>query len=222
MAARKKSTRQSREVRIKAIVEAARQVFEQQGYEKAKVSDIADMIGVVEGTVFSYFGSKRALVLRVMEEFYDEITSVIEGGINAVEGTRNRLHFVIWNHLSIVSKNRALCAVILRESRGLDRELAQGVHDLNKRYTNIIAQIVNEGITLGDIRSDVSSALVRNTIFGTIEHYLWDLVSGVPEVNLDSVAADLTQLVFSGISCTTNDASKSDVKHLIKKLNQLL
>lgn len=221
-AVRKKSTRQSREVRTQAILEAARHVFEEQGYEKAKVSEIAEMIGVVEGTVFSYFSSKRILVLKVMEQFYDEITDVIEGGISAVEGTRNRLHYVIWNHLTIVSKNRALCGVILRESRGLDKALSSEVHALNRRYTNIVGDILNQGIALGDIREDTSATLVRNTLFGTIEHYLWDLISGVPAFDIDQVAKQLTDLVFTGIAATDTAPSSRDVSQLIKKLNTLL
>ncbi|MAZ90008.1 MAG: TetR family transcriptional regulator [Cellvibrionaceae bacterium] len=221
-ATRKKSTRQSREVRTQAILEAARNVFEEQGYENAKVSDIAESVGVVEGTVFSYFSSKRMLVLKVMEQFYDEITEVIEGGIKAVEGTRNRLHYVIWNHLTIVSRNRALCGVILRESRGLDKALSKEVHNLNRRYTNIVSDVLNEGIALGDVREDTSPTLVRNALFGTIEHYLWDLISGVPEFDIDVVAQQLTDLVFTGIAVGHGNSSEREVVQLIKKLNKML
>ncbi|NIB42779.1 TetR/AcrR family transcriptional regulator [Pseudomaricurvus alkylphenolicus] len=221
-AARKKVTRQSREVRIKAILEAAREVFEERGYDKATVAEIAEKIDVVEGTVFSYFSSKRTLVLKVMEQFYEQITELIESGIKGVEGTRNRLHYVIWNHLNIVANNSALCGVILRESRGLDIELAQQVHELNKRYTHIVVEVIREGIEQGDIQADTSATLVRNTIFGTIEHYLWDLVGGGVDTDIDAVAADLTNLVFEGISAGTEDVKREDVSRLIKKLNELL
>lgn len=72
--ARKKVVRQSREARVRDILNAAREVFEARGYEKATVAEIASRVGIVEGTVFSYFPSKRVLVLKVMEQFYHQIT----------------------------------------------------------------------------------------------------------------------------------------------------
>ncbi|MGI9275685.1 MAG: TetR/AcrR family transcriptional regulator [Endozoicomonas sp.] len=222
-APRKKTTRQSRETRTKAILAAARQVFETHGYEKATVAEIAESVGVVEGTVFSYFPSKRILVLKVMEEFYAGITAVLEDGIKAVEGsTRNRLHYIVWNHLNIVSRNRALCGVIIRESRGLDKALSEGVHSMNRRYTNIVRQVVQQGIDNGEIRPGTSVALVRNTIFGTIEHYLWDLISGSTELDTDTVAESLTSLVFNGIASNDEVINKRDVNQLISKLNDLI
>jgi len=219
---RKKSTRQSREVRTTAILEAARSVFEQRGYDKATVAEIAELVGVVEGTVFSYFSSKRMLVLKVMEQFYEEITSLIEEGLQGVNGTRNQLHYVIWNHLNIVQKNAALAGVILRESRGLDEKLSDEVHNLNKRYTQSISVIVANGIKAGDIKAETSPSLVRNSIFGTIEHYMWEILSAQVQVNTDEVANNLTELIFNGIAQVDTEVNHSDVNRLIGKLNKLI
>ena len=40
------------------ILKAAREVFKENGYEKARVSDIAERAGVAKGTVYLYFQSK--------------------------------------------------------------------------------------------------------------------------------------------------------------------
>lgn len=219
---RKKSTRQTREVRIGAILEAARKVFEERGYDKATVSEIAERVGVVEGTVFSYFSSKRLLVLKVMEQFYEEITTLIVDGLQGVNGTRNQLHYVIWNHLNIVQKNAALAGVILRESRGLDEQLTDNLYQLNKRYAQSINSIVQQGIARGDIKPDTPPALVRNSIFGTIEHYLWEIIGSQTNVDIDKVAQNLTELIYNGIAQIDTEVNRNDVNRLIGKLNQLI
>lgn len=220
--ARKKSVRKSREDRTLAIINAAREVFEEKGYEAATIVEIAERIDVVEGTVLHYFGSKRALVLAVMEDFYKRITENLTEQLKGVTGTRNQLHFVIWSHLKVLHESSALCAVILRESRNNNSGLAQDVHDKNRAYTNVVKNIIAKGIERGEIRPDVSPALVRNTIFGTTEHFLWDKVIGGAVLDLENVSEQLTNLIYRGISAGDDSFDTREVNQLINKLNALL
>lgn len=219
---RKKNVRKSREDRTVAILEAARAVFEERGYETATIVEIAERVDVVEGTVLHYFGSKRALVLAVMEAFYGDITQRLFDQLQGVEGVRNRFYFVIWSHLKVLSESSALCAVILRESRNLDRELTQEVHDKNRLYTNVVKSIVAQGIESGEIREDASAALVRNVIFGTTEHFFWDKAIGGVDIDLQDTAEKLTRLIYEGIATGAGNIDTRNVNQLITRLNALL
>jgi len=61
--ARRIVVRLPRARREQDILDAAHAVFEERGYEAAAVSEIADRAGVVEGTVYKYFESKRGAAL---------------------------------------------------------------------------------------------------------------------------------------------------------------
>lgn len=219
---RKKNVRKSREDRTAAILAAAREVFEERGYEAATIADIARRIDVVEGTVLHYFSTKRALVIRVMEVFYEQITARMVEQLQGVQGVRNQLYFVIWSHLNVLRENSALCAVILRESRNLDRVLTKEVHDKNRLYTNVVREIVAQGVQSGEIRPDVSASLVRNVIFGTTEHVFWDKVIGSADIDTKQVATHLTQVIYDGIAAEPRAISARNVNRLIGKLHDLL
>lgn len=220
----RKSTGRTRLSRIKReneIIMAARQVFENLGYESATVAEIADVVGVVEGTVLHYFKSKRGLMTRVIEMFYSEITDEMEEGIAGVEGVRNQLRYVIHKHLSMLADNAQLCTVILTESRSNADGLLEKVHNLNKRYTNIVIDIVNQGKATGEIADFVMPKLVRNMIFGSIEHYLWDYMGGKRKIDVSSVADQLTRSIYSGIA-SQPDNYDEEITRLVAKLNMLL
>ncbi len=219
---RKKTTRLSKQERMGAILTSARQVFEEQGYEKAKVSDIAEQVDVVESTVFHYFGSKKNLVLKVMEDFYEGITYDVNEGIQGIQGTRNRLYFVIWGHFNTVKVNAALCGVILRESRGLDTEFYKTIQHLNRNYTNCLIKVIKEGIKSGEIQKTCSPNMVRNTVYGHIEHALWNLLTEGSKINAEDDADKLTNMIYHGIKISREATDKSEVTTLIQKLNQLL
>lgn len=222
MKPRKKSPRLSRSERTERILEAARRIFEAQGYEKARVTEIANQVGVVEGTVFHYFGSKRRLMLSVIARFYREITTDLETSLQAVLGTRNRLHFIIRFHLNVIRENAELCAVILRESRGIEEGFVTEIHQLNRRYTNCLMGVLQEGVSAGEIRQDCPPSLVRDTIYGSLEHLLWNYLTERKPLDVESCAQDLTELVFRGAGKRSDSPMDAEAMALVKKLNQLL
>lgn len=56
------------EARRRAIIEAARSVFEAQGYERASMSQISERLGGSKATLYGYFPSKEELFVAVMED----------------------------------------------------------------------------------------------------------------------------------------------------------
>lgn len=214
-------TRLSREHREKEIIAAARIVFIHRGYELATIAEIADSVGVVEGTVLHYFKSKRALMVKVIEEFYEEITAAMESGVSAISGAQNKLRYIIHTHMSLLHNNSDLCTVILNESRGSQTELLEKVHSFNRRYSNVVINVVREGKLSGEISESTSPILIRNVVFGAIEHYLWDIVAGTKREDADLIADQLTQMIFHGI-VQKPENSRGEINHLISKLNKLI
>ncbi len=170
-----------------------------------------------------------------MEDFYEGITREVDEGIKGIQGTRNRLYFVIWFHFNTVKNNAALCGVILRESRGLDTEFYKTVQHLNRNYTNCLIKVIKEGIKTGEIQKDCSPPMVRNTVYGHVEHALWNLLSEGTKINTEQDAEKLTNMIYHGIKASSpitgnhssgnsagNSTDKSEVTTLIQKLNQLL
>lgn len=56
-----------------AMLEAARELFDQVGYEQASVAQIAAAAGVAVGTINYHFGSKRGLYLAVLEALQESL-----------------------------------------------------------------------------------------------------------------------------------------------------
>ncbi len=235
---RKRAPRASKKERTRAILLAARRIFERDGYEKAKMADIAAQVGVVEGTVFHYFGSKRALVLKVMEVFYLAITARVESGLRGIQGTRERLYFLVHYHLTTMRDNAELCGVILNASRDVDAELAKDIRLLNRKYTHGIVEVIRDGISAGDLRPDTSTPLVRNTLYGSVEHAMWVQLADQQTIEVKKSARQLTDMIYRGICLdqptagTTEQAdidnpeqaaiSRTEIAELVTKLSNMI
>ncbi len=56
-----------------AAVARAAELFAERGYEGTSIDDLVHALGVHRGSLYSTFGSKRALYLRVLREHVDDL-----------------------------------------------------------------------------------------------------------------------------------------------------
>jgi AcrR family transcriptional regulator len=126
-AAPSKSPVRARGVRTRAkLIDAARRVFERDGYLEARVADIAAAAGVAHGSFYTYFDSKedvfREMATGLMAEFEAELASDEEGTAAA------RIRAANLRYLEFYRRRASIMGVIeqvgaLESFRDLRREL---------------------------------------------------------------------------------------------------
>lgn len=188
-----------RDERVAEIMQAARRVFCSKGYEAASTAEIAVQAGVVEGTLYRYFPTKRDLLIKVVEEFYADIFCDYEAQLQGVRGTWNRLRFMIWKHLSVMHKDPDMCRLIVHELRPWPQYRQSSIFTLNQRYTQSTLAVVREGIESGEFRDDVPLRIVRDMIFGGAEHHTWAHLRAEGEFSPDEAADAITNMIYQGL-----------------------
>lgn len=66
---------QAREEKRDEIVEAARRLFVEQGYEATAISSVAQAAGVTGNTIYWYFKDKDAVLIAVLERLFAEASA---------------------------------------------------------------------------------------------------------------------------------------------------
>ncbi|MCR1899817.1 TetR/AcrR family transcriptional regulator [Irregularibacter muris] len=75
----KERNKMIREERRKQILDAALILFDEKGYRKTRVSDIADRIGVSKALVFKYFPKKIDIFIAITEYIESCLVEVLNG-----------------------------------------------------------------------------------------------------------------------------------------------
>lgn len=192
------------EARRREILDAAREVFSTRGFEQTSMAEIAAKVGVVEGALYKHFGSKRELLFETTRAFYEPLIAATARELATIHGTRNRLRYVIQRHLQSFVDHPALCRLIMHEIRPYSDYFDSVVRELNRKTTSQVVTILDEARLAGELRPDVRPALVRDVIFGGIEHVAWKALAGRGTLDVNAVAEDLTQLVLSGVQMTAD------------------
>jgi TetR/AcrR family transcriptional regulator, fatty acid metabolism regulator protein len=199
-----------RERRVADILRAARKVFEDKGYEAALISEIAERAHVVEGTIYRYFENKRALLTKVVEHWYAGMLFDYDQELRHIRGSRNRLRFLIWKHLLTVHEEPALCRLVFQVLRVSDGYRATEVFTLNSAYTRRTIELIKEGQESGEFSSDLPPRLVRDMIYGAVEHHTWAYLRGEGDFSPDDAAEAITELVYRGLANPVPAARQRD------------
>jgi AcrR family transcriptional regulator len=196
---RRQAVRLPREQRVAEIMQAARAVFVEKGYEDALLSDIAQRADVVEGSIYRYFANKRDLLVKVVEDWYEAMLSDYDQQLSGISGTRNRLRYMIWRHLTTVHDEPALCHLMFQIIRSGPDYSTTAVRELNRKYTRRTLDIVREGIDAGELRDDIPLRLVRDMIYGCVEHRTWAYLRGEGDFDPNHIADAIVDLVLGGL-----------------------
>ncbi|MGB0955357.1 MAG: TetR/AcrR family transcriptional regulator [Panacagrimonas sp.] len=219
--ARTRAARMGREERTAEILAVAREHFCAQGYQGAAVSEIAKQSGVSEATVFKYFPSKLELLNRVVEHWYGELFGDYTADLAMIGGARNRLRYLTWRHLKTIQQWPHMCRLIFTELRAQPGYAKSPLHVMNSRYTGLFLEVLSEGVEAGEFRADVPRELIRDLVYGGIEHHSWGVVYGRATMDAESIADQLTELVCQGISTEQAQAQNAPTQQLPELVRRL-
>lgn len=200
MTKRRPAVRLPREQRIQRILEAARAVFCERGYSDAAMSEIAARVDVVEGTIYKYFESKRELLLKVLETWYEDLFGDYSRELLTIVGTHQKLRYLVWRHLQTIRDYPLLSRLMFLEVRSRDDYRGTPLYAMNQRYTSLLVDVIQQGIDQGSLRPDVSTRSVRDLLFGGLEHMTWAYVSGHGKLDIERNADELTAMLWGGIA----------------------
>ena len=65
------------------IIEAALRIFADKGYHEATMEDVADRLGVSEGTIYLYFKSKRELFKAISEPGEHQVAEILSSAMDS-------------------------------------------------------------------------------------------------------------------------------------------
>jgi TetR/AcrR family transcriptional regulator, fatty acid metabolism regulator protein len=182
------------------LVSAARELLGEVGYERFLPAEVARRCGVSEATVYRYFPTKRALLVRVAEIWFDEILDALEPGVVAHDGTYEQLRYVVRYAVEVVRREPTLTRYILNELRPDPAFRATSIFRLNQRFTGIVRRVLRDAVARGDFRDDVGVDLLRDLIFGGIEHQAWAYLRGEGDFSIDRTTEGITTVVYRGMA----------------------
>jgi AcrR family transcriptional regulator len=186
------------------LVDAAKRVFEEQGFLDARISDIAELAGLSHGSFYHYFASKDEVFLEVVEAQEDRLSSdsVVDSGLldpSSGVSIRERARESVRRYLVDYREQARLMGVIEQVSRYHEQVRAVRF-ERQQLYLQRAEESTRRLQELGLANPQIDAAVAATALTGMVTRFaeMW-FVQGLVDCDFEEGVDQLTTLCVSAL-----------------------
>lgn len=142
------------------VLAAARDLFEEVGYEAATIRVMAARAGVATGSVFTTFDTKRAILQAAMAERHDMLHAELSRIIPHLRGSCiDRVRSIMAVHYNFAMERPRLYTAYVAISFDWSISGSDASFGRNPKLRDVLAEVIREGIANGEVRPDLDIEL---------------------------------------------------------------
>lgn len=162
------------------LLQSALEVFAEQGYHAASITDIIKRANVARGTFYLYFEGKRA----VFELLLDDVLKSLGNRVTRIDTSRGpagvlaQMEANVDGVFSYLLANRPMLRVLLAEAVGLDAGFDQKLAEFYGRLTQMIQDAIELGKQMRIVSKRINTSISALCILGSIKEVLYQVSMG--------------------------------------------
>ncbi len=164
------SSRPGRRARQKAetgqlILEAAKELFAEKGFEKTTIRDIARQAGVGVGTVLNHYPDKASLLIAAL---LGDLTGIQEETLAAMPqglAFREQCLHIVRPFFAYYARRPGLSRTLLKESLFIPGPWGAKLQQEALFFLEVVAGLVEQAKSRGEIRPEAKAYLAASSLF---------------------------------------------------------
>ncbi|MBV9511482.1 MAG: TetR/AcrR family transcriptional regulator [Caulobacteraceae bacterium] len=184
------------------VLEAARALFEEIGYEEATIRMIAKRAGVSVGSVFTTFSGKAEILNQVMHDRLEALYAELQRVLPLLRGsTVDRLRSIMAVHYSFELRRVRLFVAFIASAYSWTPEIGGLRLGSNPHLRGMLAETLLGGVRRGEVRPDLDVETFIDVLLAT---YFWNYrLTGAEQADvmrLTELMDNQIGLLFEGVA----------------------
>jgi AcrR family transcriptional regulator len=184
------------------LVEAAKEIFEEDGFLEGRISDIAERAGLSHGSFYHYFDSKEEIFREVAASVEEKLGEPLGGVILDPESRatpQDRLREALRRHLESYRREAKIIGVMEQMSR-YDKEVSALRLESHARYSQQVAASIRSLQQHGLADPDLDPTIAAAALGAMTTRFpeMW-LVQEAVTCTMDEAVEQLTRLFVNAL-----------------------
>lgn len=185
------------EGRKQAAIRSAAAVFAEKGFHGASTRDIAERMGIKQGSFYYYFKSKEEALGEVcvfgIEEYVERMKAIAASD----QPFEAKLMATITSHLTSYRERNEALKVHNDERLYLPQDKRARLKELGSRYRQELEKVFEEGARAGVLRDTIDCHFAAQAVIGMCNGW-GDVIVRDPDLDLFDLIQKCTDLVLNG------------------------
>jgi AcrR family transcriptional regulator len=151
--------------KLREIVERAASLFDERGYHRVSMEEIAAAVGIRKPSLYHYVHSKDEILALIHREFMDLVISRAEARQAVAMSPEQQLLEFMADILELMHTHRGHVRVFFEHHRELPDAERKAVRRERDRYEALVEAVIRQGIESGAFRA-VDARLTTLALFG--------------------------------------------------------
>jgi AcrR family transcriptional regulator len=179
-----------------SILRVAAEVFIQHGYDATSMGQLAEKLGITKSAIYHHVPGKEYLLQLALNRALDSLEAILIDPLASTGSAIDKLMFVLRSSVGVLTDQLPFVTLLLR-LRG-NTELERTALERRRAFNQVVADLVDEARTDGDIRRDIDPRTTTRLLFGMIGSVVDWYKPGGP-VSAEDVANDIVTIAFGGV-----------------------
>jgi TetR/AcrR family fatty acid metabolism transcriptional regulator len=164
------ANRSTKEDTKNRIIDSAKKLFAEQGYQKTTVVDISKQAGLSEAALYEYFQGKEDLLLTIPDLWVSDLLTDVQEQLFGIKGATNKLRKYLWWNMRRIEQAPLDAKIVYLFLKTNANFMNTPVYaNVRKLYAHLV-DIFEEGKKTGEMKSDLNSYAARDIFVGTMDH----------------------------------------------------
>ncbi|MEE9279985.1 MAG: TetR/AcrR family transcriptional regulator [Myxococcota bacterium] len=150
------------------LLEAARQLFVERGYDATRPQDIARLADVAAGTFYLHFPDKPAAFLAFTEQAAEELMEHIRSRLDEAATFEKRFTGALKAIIAYAQRNPGLLRAAFADEAVVAAHPPSGA-SLRERLASRLAEMLRRAIERGEVRPDYDPEMIAWGIVGMVQ-----------------------------------------------------
>jgi TetR/AcrR family transcriptional regulator, fatty acid metabolism regulator protein len=152
------------------IVDSARELFAEKGYQQTTVMDISKKAGLSEAALYEYFQGKEGLLLTIPDLWVSQLLGELDSQLFGIKGALNKLRKFLWWYLHKVEESPLDAKIVYLFLKTNAKFMETEVYSNVKALYRYLIDIFEEGRNDGEMKPGLNPYFARDIFIGTMEH----------------------------------------------------
>lgn len=143
-------TRQKTDIRQEQIKLAVLDIIYRDGLKNLSTRNLADRIGMSEGSIFRHFKTKQDIVLSIINDVQKDFIGNLRKIANSSRKPKERLEELLCTTVTYLTQNKGITMLLFSEAtQKNDKDLKQSLQTIFNNQKSLVSKIILDGIALG-------------------------------------------------------------------------